>query len=54
MPSRLGGLKMTTDVVELGARREKLVALGELADDLVGRVPPTLGHSAVLFARSWG
>ncbi len=33
---------------------EQLVALGELADDLLRRMPPTLGHGGVLLAPSWG
>lgn len=32
--------------------REKLVALGELSDYLVGRMPTTSGHGAVLLARA--
>jgi hypothetical protein len=39
---------------ELSATSQELVALGELADDLVGCVTPTSGHGAVLLVPSWG
>ena len=42
MPRRLGDLEMAAYLVEFLARREQLVALGELADDLIRRVPPAL------------
>src|SRR5690606_10797673 len=44
VPGRLRDLQMSADLGELGPAGEELVALGELADDLVWRVPPTLGH----------
>src|SRR5690606_34524516 len=54
VPGRLRDLQMPADLVELGPAGEELVALGELADDLVGRVPPTLGHGCCPPAPSWG
>src|SRR5690606_30214538 len=44
MPGRLRDLQVPAHLVELGTAGEQLVALGELPDDLVGRVPPSLGH----------
>src|SRR5205085_11677156 len=49
MPRRLGDLKMAAHRVELGAAGQQLVTLGELADDLVGRMP-TSAHDAALLA----
>jgi hypothetical protein len=45
---------MPAHLIEVVAARQALVALGELADDLVGRMPPTSGHGVVLLAPSWG
>ena len=45
---------MPADLVELGPAGEELVALGELADDLVGRVPPTLRHGCCPISRRLG
>ena len=42
---RLGDLEMTGHVIELLAGRELLVPFGELADDLIRRVPPALPGS---------
>jgi hypothetical protein len=42
MPGRLGDLQMTAHLVEFLTLRQQLVALGELADDLIRRVPPAL------------
>lgn len=48
VPRRLGDLEMSAHLVELSARREELVALGELADDLIRRVPPALVRNHVV------
>jgi hypothetical protein len=40
----LGRFKSPAHLVELGTTGWELVALSELADDLVGRVSPTFGH----------
>ena len=40
MPGRLGDLEMSADLVEFLASGQLLVALGELADDLIRRMPP--------------
>ena len=42
MPRRLSDLQMPAHLVEFLAGSEELVALGELADDLIRRVPPAL------------
>ncbi len=42
MPGRLGDLQMAAHLVEFPARRQQLVALGKLADDLIRRVPAAL------------
>src|SRR6185503_8771430 len=42
MPRRLGDLQVPAHHVEFLAGREEFVALGELADDLIRRVPPAL------------
>ena len=42
MPRRLGDLEMAAHLLEVLAGRQELVALGELADDLLRRVPPAL------------
>ena len=42
MPRRLCDLQMPAHLVEFLTRGEKLVALGELANDLIRRMPPTL------------
>src|ERR1039458_3595210 len=39
-------------LVEFGAAGQELVALGELADDLVGGMSPSFGHRAVLLRSS--
>jgi len=50
MPRRLRDLQMTAHLIELPTRGQLFVALGELADDLIRRVPPTLPgrHGAAL------
>ena len=42
MPCRLRDLEMPADLIKLLPGSQLLVALGELADDLVRRVPPAL------------
>ncbi len=42
MPRRVGDLQVTADLVEFLAGPEELVALGQLADDLIRRMPPAL------------
>ena len=41
VPGGVGDLEMSTHFVESGATGQELVAFGELADDLVGCVPPS-------------
>jgi len=50
MPPRLGDLEMAAHLVEVLARGQLFVALRELADDLIRRVPPALlgCHGAVI------
>ena len=52
VPGRLGDLQVPADLVEFGPAGQELVAFGELADDLVGGMPPTFGHGAVLLRSS--
>ncbi len=40
VPGRLCDLEMATHRIKFGAPSEELVALGQLADDLIRRVPP--------------
>jgi hypothetical protein len=42
MPRRLSDLQVPAHLVEFLAGPEEFVALGELADDLIRRMPPTL------------
>ena len=42
MPRRLSDLQVPAHLGEFLARREEFVALGELADDLIRRMPPAL------------
>jgi hypothetical protein len=42
MPRRFSDLQVSAYLVEFLARPEEFVALGELADDLIRRVPPAL------------
>src|SRR5690606_29042328 len=42
MPGRFGDLQVPTHLSELLAAPEQLVALGQLADDLIRRMPPAL------------
>src|SRR4030095_9064405 len=53
VPGRLGDLKVPAHLVELAATRQELVALSQLADDLVGRMP-TSGHGCCPPAPVWG
>ncbi len=48
VPGRLGDLEVTAHLVDGLALAEELVALGQLADDLLGRVPASLHGRAVL------
>src|SRR3954466_2854411 len=42
MPRRLSDLQVSAHLVEFLAGPEEFVALGELADDLIRRMPPAL------------
>src|SRR6476661_1822425 len=53
MPRRLRDLEMPTHLVEFSAGRQELVALRELPDDRVGRMPPSR-HGRVLLTPSLG
>ena len=47
MPGRLGDLELTTDLGDVAAAIEQLVAFGELANDLFGGVVPSF-HDDIL------
>ena len=44
MPGRLGDLELAAHLLEVHAAGEELLALGELADDLIRRVPSSSHH----------
>ena len=53
VPGRLGDLEVAVHLIDLLALAEELVALGELADHLLGCVAPSF-HVSVLLPPSWG
>src|SRR6478672_9580382 len=48
MPRRLGDLQVSAHLAQFLTGPEQFVALGELADDLIRRMPPTLVRCHVL------
>src|SRR5690606_14582217 len=53
MPGRFGDLQVPTHLSELLAAPEQLVALGQLADDLIRRMPPALVRCHVVVDSFW-